>query len=125
MSTEVEMLTARAVAPEDVRRGDYLTVLHQISELLPFWQTHSWDGTVVRVQHLPSRAAVPVQVVDVCLPLILVRSPRGKAGLVDVRRYRLARVPESFGRCVFEQLAEKRGDDEEAEDEAGAAVGHA
>jgi hypothetical protein len=60
---------------------------------------------VIRTLRMPPRAAVPVQVTEVCLSLVLVKTARGKSRLLDVRRYRLARVSEQFGQRVFEQFA--------------------
>ncbi len=71
MSQEYEISTAQSVAAEDIRPGDYLTALQIISEHFPiFCET----PRLMRTSTLPGRAATPVQVVEVCLPLVLVRT---------------------------------------------------
>ena len=104
-----EMEVARAVAPEDIRPGDYVSVLHVIAEM-PSWL---WDNDLrntqmVRFAHLPRGQSAPAEVLDVCLPYLLVKTARGKRRLVDVRKYRLARVSEEFGRRVFEEAEAER-----------------
>ncbi len=107
MCTEEDIQVVRRVAPEDIHSGDYLTALHAVTEIVPWWDADTFGGcpAPIRVAHLPKNPVPPVQVLEVCLPLLLVRTPQGKHRLLDVRRYRLARVSERFGRRVFEQFA--------------------
>jgi hypothetical protein len=118
MNDQIEM--ARAVAPEDIRPGEYVTVLHVVCECMPPpWERPDGSSRPARILLLPGNNSAPMEVLDVCLPLVLVKTARGKRRLVDVRRYRLARVPEPFGRRVFEEIeaqqkAEQK-DDKKAE----------
>ncbi|MBN2448569.1 MAG: hypothetical protein JXO22_17715, partial [Phycisphaerae bacterium] len=79
MSTEVtqqkRIRLARALAPEDIRPGDYVTLLHYVTEVLPLaalvdttWQTPK----PIAVQWLPWGGGMPVRVLGVCLPFVLV-----------------------------------------------------
>ncbi len=114
-----EMEIARAVAPEDIRPGEYVSVLHVVCECMPPpWERADWNGRLSRVLLLPSGNPSPVQVVDVCIPYVLVKTARGKRRMIDVRKYRLARVSEEFGRRVFEEIeAEKQAEKHAADTE--------
>lgn len=103
------MKVSRVLAPEDIRVGDYISVLHIIGEHLPTClEDASWRRTEpLRVRWLPW-SVTPVRVIDVCLPYVLVRGPSGRHGTLDVRRYELTRVPKSYGREVFRRLREDR-----------------
>jgi hypothetical protein len=84
------------LAPEDVRAGDYVALLHVVHEVPSFW----WCDAIstirpdepVRVPFVPKNGGVPLRVRSVCLPFILVKTPSGDLRNLDVRRYRLARL---------------------------------
>ncbi|MFO0838685.1 MAG: hypothetical protein U1D55_09145 [Phycisphaerae bacterium] len=97
----------KPVAPEDVRRGDYLCILQLVWEHLGCVaiETAQWQPVrPVRVEWLPFDDMKPLRVVGVCLPFLLVQTPDRMHETVDVRRYRLARLPERFGRKAFKRL---------------------
>ncbi len=99
---------SRPVAPEDLRPGDYVTALHVITEECAApWEREPGQPVVARFACLPDKVA-PALVLEVCLPFALVQTAEGKARVIDVRRYRLARVAETFGRLVFARLADDR-----------------
>lgn len=98
-----ESSLAKALAPEEIRRGDFVTPLSIIAEY-PSWH---WCGTddvlrsrdeLVRVRLTPTDEATPLKVVDVCLPFVLVRTPQREMQTLDVRRVCLARLRRSFAR---------------------------
>ena len=105
---------SRALAPEDVRPGDYIAPLQVVVEhtRLP-WECSSASpaNELVRTLQLPG-GTTPVLVLAVCLPFVLVQTAKGKHCTLDVRRYRLARVAETFGQRVFAQFAAERSADE-------------
>jgi hypothetical protein len=91
-----EASLARALAPEDVRAGDFVAVLYEVVE----WPSWFWcgDSTLVprdepvRIATIPRDEPVPKKVRAVCLPFVLVRDPCGRESMLDVRRCRLARL---------------------------------
>jgi hypothetical protein len=95
---------AKALAPEEIRAGDFVIVLHEIVE----WPSWIWcdDATlgsreeVVRVCVTPRDAAAPLEVCSVCLPFVLVREPCRRERIVDIRRHRLARLDSAFARIA-------------------------
>lgn len=99
---------ARTLAPDDVRPGMYIAPLLRLDERQPnvfdATPTVSADG-VIRSVRIPTGSATPALVVDVCLPYLFVRSPRGTYRVLDGRRFKLARVSDAFGTRVFRQLA--------------------
>lgn len=130
MNEERENILAQAIAPEDIREGDYLAVLSEIDEFLPigvlfecsaFNQPRSLQP--VRVQWLPCGESVPLKVEAVCLPFVLVKAPApvifsifGGSGAgapstvlrtLDVRRYRLARLSEAYGKRAYKMLKDR------------------
>lgn len=124
---------AQAIAPEDIREGDFLAVLSEVDEVLPFGalfdcspfnQPRSLEP--VRVQWLPCGESVPLKVEAVCLPWVLVKAPMSAAArmfgwlhagasttpttmlrTLDVRRYRLARLTPDYGKRVYKLLKDR------------------
>ena len=103
---------AKVLAPEDVRAGDYVAVLHVVYELPSFlWCGDA--GTVrldepVRIPFMPKQGGVPLRVRSVCLPFILVKSPTGKLHNLDVRRHLLARLDRDHAQIVWKASKKTR-----------------
>ena len=98
---------AARVAGEDIKRGDYVTVLNEIVELPSFlW---CCGGTLpadeaVRIRYMPSDAGEPFKVVDVCLPFVYTKGPKGGMTTFDTRQNQLVRLDPDSGRRVWKQL---------------------
>jgi hypothetical protein len=95
---------AKALAPEDVRAGDYVAVLDEVCEMPSFF----WDDCmatareeVVRIQYMPDGDAAPMRVRGVCLPYVLVKQPHGGSRTLDVRKSRLARLDRRYARAAW------------------------
>jgi hypothetical protein len=94
---------AKALAPEEIRRGDFVAPLYLVAEY-PSWY---WDDafhsreTTVRVPLMPSCEPQPLKVRRVCLPFVLVKTPEGAERTLDVRRYRLARLDRTFAGAAW------------------------
>ncbi len=97
---------ARALAPEDVRRGQYVSMLYMVDEAVPFFaEPESWRSpTPLRYLLLPCGGMTPMRVLDVCLPFVFVRGAWGGHATLDVRQHKLARVSRRFGRLAFKRL---------------------
>lgn len=97
---------SKQLAPEDVRRGQFVCVLYIIDETIPFFggDSSAWGRTEpLRYRLLPWRGVRPMRVIDVCLPYVLVKRADGYHQTLDVRQHRLARVSERFGRMAFKR----------------------
>ena len=96
---------AKALAPEDVRAGDFVAVLDEVFEAPSFFWCD--DGAlmpreeVVRIRYMPTAEAVPLKVKGVCLPYVLVKPPRGGKRTLDVRKVRLARLDRRYARAAW------------------------
>jgi hypothetical protein len=98
---------ACSIAPEDIRRGHYVTVLHVIDEYLPF--LFDKPGTEpVAIRWRPTSQAQPLEVVDVCLPFVTVVKASGGVLTLDVRRHELARLDDGYARRVVKRLRAHR-----------------
>jgi hypothetical protein len=87
---------AKALAPEEVRRGEFVTLLHEYAEVPTFF----WccDNTLlppeepVRIRFIPTTCGVPLKVKSVCLPFVFVKHPTGEERSLDLRKCRVARL---------------------------------
>jgi hypothetical protein len=110
MELETRELTdagmARAVAAEDLRAGDYIYVLGELLEVMPcLLDREAWTTPeTVKLMVLPYSGKEPMKVVEVCLPVLLVKDKSGKCETIDARLFRFARLPDRFGRKVFKRL---------------------
>lgn len=94
---------AREVAPEDIRRGDFIAVLHELDENVPFLTAGDQCTTpvhVVRVWLLP-RYPQAFRVLAVSLPFVLMEEHDNDKRLLDVRQVRIARLSPALGRTLF------------------------
>ena len=104
-----KIAAAQTLAPEDIQPGLYIAVLHEICQHIPLF----WDETTikpiepVRIAWLPEDSS-PLKVVDVCLPFVQVEAYDRSLVTLDVRRHRLARLDESYGRRVFRRLKARK-----------------
>jgi hypothetical protein len=96
---------ARALAPEEIRSGDFVAMLYVVSE----WPSFFWcdDSTlhprdeVVRICSTPHGESQPLKVRAVCLPFVLAKAPSGEQKTLDVRRCRLARLERRYARTAW------------------------
>lgn len=104
---------AKVIAPEDLCEGDLIAVLNVVDEFVPMLLTReAWQESKsvepLRVMYLPCGDPAPMKVEAVCLPFVLVKQADGAVRTLDVRRYRLARLPIEYGKRVWKLLKEKR-----------------
>lgn len=109
---DTDSKVAKVLAPEDVRAGDYVAVLHVVCELPSFlWCSDSSTvrlDEAVRVPFMPKQGGVPLRVRSVCLPFILVKAPSGTLRILDVRRHLLARLDRAYARIVWKACKKSR-----------------
>jgi len=107
-----ETFVARSIAAEDLRRGDFVTVLHEIIEYPSFL----WWGDAhmmppdqpVRMRVHSRREAFPLKVKAICLPFVFVKAPCGNVQVLDVRQCQLVRLDRAYARCVWKELQRAR-----------------
>lgn len=98
---------ATRVAPEDLRRGDFVGILSETVELPSFF----WCDTLpcarselVRISYLPTEGRVPLKVESICLPFVFVKLPGGQYQTLDVRLTSLARLEKEYAKTVWKAL---------------------
>lgn len=105
MDADSTQSLARPLKPEDIAPRQYVAVLHVVDEYLPLLCAPEGDFSppreVRRFALVPEQPVELMQVIDVCLPFVLVKMPDGRRATIDVRRHRLARVDDDFGKRVF------------------------
>ncbi len=96
------------ISGEDIKPGDFVTILNEIIELPSFlW---ACSGTTlppdepVRTRFMPKEAGQPFRVIAVCLPFVYVKRPQGKLATFDTRQQQLVRLDRASGRKVWKQL---------------------
>jgi hypothetical protein len=96
---------AKALAPEDIRQGDFVTPLYVIAEVPSYWWcAETWNLPLdepVRIRFTPNCDGMPLRVKSVCLPFILVKNPTGERGTIDLRKCQLARLDEVHGKRAW------------------------
>jgi hypothetical protein len=106
--TQSESLMAKSLAAEDLRCGDFVSVLHEIVEWPScYWPNHSHQLTPsepVRLQQKSSDGGIPLKVKAICLPFVFVKLPDGQHKMLDVRRQHLVRLSPDFARPVWQTL---------------------
>jgi hypothetical protein len=99
---------AARIAGEDIKRGDYVTVLNDIFELPSFlWCCSSSTlppDEPVRSRYMAREAGQPFKVIAVCLPFVYAKRPPGKLHTIDTRRQQLVRLDPESGRCVWKRM---------------------
>ena len=110
---DAEISISRTLAPEDIRPDMFVVIQDYVEEYLPEWSLTDphlkGDGQPLRFRFLPCDCPgcghlTPMKVSAVGLPFVLVKTIKGAHRTIDVRRYRLAQLPDHYGRKVFKKL---------------------
>jgi hypothetical protein len=102
---------AKALAPEDIRPGDFVTPLFTITEMPSFW----WSGEAwnlphdqpVRIRLTHNCDGMPMRVKSVCLPFVLMKRPSGGQSTIDLRKCQIARLDKVYAKRAWK--AYKKG----------------
>lgn len=104
--------TARAIAPEDIQKGQYLVTLFRVEEHLPMLcgeEDVYRRGEPHRVRWLPELWETgPFKVRAVCLPFVMVSNAMGDVLSLDVRRCTFADAPAEFAKAYFKSVRAQR-----------------
>jgi hypothetical protein len=97
---------AATVAGEDLRCGDFITLLNATFEI-PFYM---WDqvllppSEIVRLKMIPGDAGVPLKVFGICLPFIYAKDSKGEIKTLDLRREQVVRLNGDCAENVWREL---------------------
>ncbi|MHC4428250.1 MAG: hypothetical protein ACYS0D_06560 [Planctomycetota bacterium] len=98
---------ASPLAPEDIRCGHYVALLHRIEEYLPCLFDRTGTDPV-NIRWRPPFQLPPLKVIDVCLPFVTVSKVDGSIITLDIRRWELARLDDAYARHVIKRLRAQR-----------------
>ncbi|MEM7755444.1 MAG: hypothetical protein AAF297_07385 [Planctomycetota bacterium] len=110
-----QLMIAQTVAPEDLRKGQFVAVLRTVHECFPYYCDESLpveDRTrPVRFSHMPEGTPAVYRVEAVCVPFVLVeRCGSGKPRTLDVRRVQLASVDPRFGELFAKRFKPEKSE---------------
>jgi hypothetical protein len=110
IQTETHCELAKTLAAEDVRRGDFVSILYEIVELPSYywWCSDTWalpPEQPVRLKWRTTDCGLPLKVKAVCLPFVFVKKPCGQHRTLDMRHHALVRLTPQYGRTVWKTLA--------------------
>jgi hypothetical protein len=111
-----ECSLARPLGAEDVRRGQYVSVLDEFQE----WPSFLWNScevgndpsqnALVRVRVKSPRAGIPLKVRSICLPFIQVQSPDRQTEVLDLRKVQLVLLTDDYAKGVLKGMEKSRDD---------------
>ena len=96
---------AKTLAPEEVRPGEFVTLLREYAEVPSFYWCR--DNTLlapeepVRIRLIPTTCGEPLKVKAVCLPFVLVKHPSGAERSLDLRKCRVARLANRYASVAW------------------------
>ena len=103
---------AARIAGEDLRKGDFVTVLNETVELPSFlWNCSEVSFPAdepVCIRYMAHDAGQPYRVIDVCLPFVYAKRARGGMKVIDTRRQQLVRLDPERGLSVWKALRKQR-----------------
>jgi hypothetical protein len=104
-SAAAQATLAKALAPEDIQAGDYVTPLHMLAEVPSYWWcADDWSlprDRPVYIRFITSCDGAPLRVKSVCLPFVLVKHPSGQSSTLDLRKCQLARLDRQYARRAW------------------------
>jgi hypothetical protein len=111
-TSAAEATLAKALAPEDIRPGDFVTPLFVITELPSYWWSgESWNlphDQPVRIRLTYDCNGMPLRVKSVCLPFVLVKSPASEQNTIDLRKCQVARLDHGYAKRAWKAHKKKR-----------------
>lgn len=102
---------AAMVAPEDLRRGDFVAILSEVVELPSFLWTETLScerDALVRIRYLPTDDRTPLKVKAICLPFVFVKQSSGQFKTLDIRLASLVRLEKGYAKGVWKSLRTPR-----------------
>jgi hypothetical protein len=102
---------ARPLAPDDLRCGDFVSILHEVVE----WPSFYWfcdpqlwpPGEPVRVLRRVDDCGTPLKVKAICLPFVFVKLPSGHHRTLDVRQHKLVRLNSDYAEAVWKTMSKQ------------------
>ena len=112
LSTNNDTAVAALAPPEDLRCGDYVAALNSIVEFPSFLL--GCDSSIqsvdqpVRTKFRAAKAGVPLRIRAICIPFVFIKTPKGRAKIIDVRETQLVRLDRRYAKLAWKALKRKR-----------------
>jgi hypothetical protein len=95
---------AASVAPEDLKRKDFVAILNEVVEYPSFLWCESLVGNperLIRLQSCAENGGMPLKIKAICLPFVFVRSSQGELMTLDIRQVQLVRLSKRYAKAVW------------------------
>jgi len=103
---------AKILGAEDIQRGDMVAILDVMHEYPSFlWNDDPHvlpPQEPICVRWRTQHTRVPLKVKAVCLPYVLVKTPKGRHKTLDVRQCRLVRLNRFYAKKAWKQFRKAR-----------------
>jgi hypothetical protein len=111
-TTSCDTYVSKSLAAEDLRCGDFVSILHEVFEYPSFFwhcdpHVHP-PGEPVRLVCRSDDGGTPLKVKAICLPFVFVKTPGGKHRTLDVRQHRLVRLTAEYAQPVWKALGKQK-----------------
>lgn len=109
-STTDSTSVAASVAPEDLRCGDFVSVLNELVDFPSFLWCDSLSRApeeLIRVRCCALDGGTPLKIKAICLPFVFVKSPRGLPQTIDVRQAQLVRLNKRYAKTVWQAFRKR------------------
>jgi hypothetical protein len=108
-----EATLAKTLAPEEIRPGDFVTLLHVVAEVPSYfwWFTEDWNMPLdqpVRIRLTSLVDGQPMKVKSLCLPFVLVKQASGQRLTLDLRKCQLARLDRRYAKRAWRAYKQNR-----------------
>jgi hypothetical protein len=113
MKTETQSTSdlSKPLAAEDVRCGDFVSVLYEIIDVPSYmWSCDSHllpPDKPVRLKWRTGDCGLPLKVKAISLPFVYVRKPCGEHCTLDLRHHKLVRLGRNYARTVWKTMSKK------------------
>jgi hypothetical protein len=101
----------QSVAGEDLRVGEFVTLLNSVCEYPSFlWDAseHTLPPTeVVRLKYIPKAAGQPLKIIGICLPFVYVRKHNKVVEIIDLRLNQVVRMNSACAKEIWRAARSK------------------
>ena len=109
--TQTSIELSKSLAAEDVRCGDFVSILYEILEVPSYlWTCDAHllpPDEPVRLQWRTGDCGTPLKVKAICLPFVFVKKPCGEHRTLDVRQHHLVRLSNQYARTAWKTLSKQ------------------
>lgn len=108
------MDATKQVGAEDLEVGEYITPVFEKHQ----FPSYLWDGdstsasTPIEVTVRPKNAGIPYKIIEICVPFILGKCPKGKLQRFDLRGMDIGKVSRKYAKTYKKSRRRKHANPE-------------